>query len=295
MKKKISTFVLTLSVVLTLFGFSATAEDQPTINQGAAQGSQSQSAGQMMNMIASGALFAACVAGCPHHCRMELCAMGALAAMQAANQGQAADQSDLTFDASKYGIDNNLNETVKPTADGASTASFSDPKIKEGMDKLKEAGYKVTEAGVTMPDGSFQPASAFNSPSSMLAAGMDPAAAKAAGDVLNKLGSSVDDGARVTAMAVDAGGGGGGGYGGGGDSGMDSGSYSLAKLTNPFANKDNKKLAAGKSLMVSGEPIGVKSDNIFDMVHRAYQKKRQRQLFLEGVFRLPANQSRNGL
>lgn len=284
-----------------------TASPQNTINQAADKGRRSQNAGMMMNLIASAGLFAACAASCPS-CRMELCAMGALAAAQAANQGQAADMSDLTFDASEFNPDvYNPNDGDVNTVDPASTpgsgdAVYTNPIIKEGMGKLAESGYKITEEGVTFPDGSFQPTSAFASPSAMVAAGMDPAAAQAAGDVLGAINSELEkiSGASVASMAVDGGSGGysaGGGGGGGSVDFSDLSAFALPKLKNPFDKADDKKLLAGKTVMVGGEPIGVKGDNIFDMVHRAYQKKRVKKQFFEtskGPARLPASLSQKG-
>ena len=277
---------------------TGTAPTSGTINQGADQGRKSQGAGQMMNMIASAALFASCFASCPK-CRMELCAMGAMAAAQGAHQGQASNQSDMAFDASEFNSGQNSYDNkgnpLKPAAvDGTGTAGYSSPIIKEGMGKLEESGYKVTEQGVTYPDGSFKPNSAFDSPGSMIAAGIDPATAQAAGEVLGVINEELGSGANVAAMPVDAGAGGaggGGGYGGGSDFG-DMDSFKLPTMRNPFANQDQKKMLAGKSVMVDGEPIGVKGDNIFDMVHRAYQKKRTKQLFIEtskNPARLPAS------
>jgi|GEM_PF-1659228 hypothetical protein len=276
---------------------------QNTINHAADQGRRSQNAGMIMNMIASAALFASCFASTPPN--MALCAMGALAAAQGANQGQSAGMSDMTFDASQYNPGDFTGTGADGTGtlssvDGTGTAGFTDPIIKEGMGKLSEAGYKISEDGVTNPDGSFTPASAFDSPSSMMAAGMSAQTASAAGDVMDTIKKELEGaGANVVAMGVDTSGGGGGGYGGGAG-GADFGdlsSFKLPSLKNPFDNADKKKLVAGKALMVGGEPIGVKGDNIFDMVHRAYQKKRGRNQFLEttkGPARLPASMTENG-
>jgi len=231
-----------------------------------------------------------------------LCAMAAMAAMQAANQSDASNASLAAFDASKYGSDYsgeyNADGTDKATTAGVGTAGYSDPTVKKAMDKLKETGYEVTPDGVTFPDGTFQPASAFNSPSSMLAAGMGADAASAAGEALEDINKQIAaSGGNVASMAVDSAGGYASG-GGGGSSGFgELSSFKLPKLKNPFDRKDNKKLLAGKSVMVGGEPIGVKGDDIFDMVHRAYQKKRTKSQFLESSksYRVPASVTQGGL
>ncbi|NCN95815.1 MAG: hypothetical protein GW917_03765, partial [Bdellovibrionales bacterium] len=223
--------MLSIAVALSLCGFSsqsfadAVREDlDRSINQAADTGKKSQDSGAMMNMIAAGALTAACLAPCPK-CQMALCAMAAMAAMQAANQSDASNASLAAFDASKYGSDYsgdyNTDGTDAATTAGVGTAGYSDPTVKKAMDKLKETGYKVTPDGVTFPDGTFQPASAFNSPSSMLAAGMGADAASAAGEALEDINKQIAaSGGNVAAMAVDSAGGyASGGGGGGGSSG----------------------------------------------------------------------------
>ena len=101
----------------------------------------------------------------------------------------------------------------------------------------------------------------------------------------------------VSSMAVDSAGGSGSGGGGGSYGSSDYSSFKMPKFKSPFANQDSKKLLAGKSVMVGGEPIGVKGDNLFDMVHRAYQKKRNRRQFMESSKsgRLPASMTEEGL
>lgn len=267
------------------------APTQNTINQAADTGRGSQNSGAMMNMVASAALFASCFASCPK-CRMELCAMGAMAAAQGAHQAGAAKASDATYDMSEFNPNSpNYTGPNPASVDPSGNAGFTDPNIKAGIDKLAESGYTVTADGVTFPDGSFQPSSAFNSGSSMVAAGMDPAAARAADDVMAAINGELSSGASVASMGVESG----GGYSAGGGGGEDFGgleSFTMAGMKNPFSKVDEKKLLAGKSMMVGGEPIGVKGDNIFDMVHRAYQKKRGKNQFLEtqkGSLRLPTS------
>lgn len=282
---------------------SDSTSGESTINQAADTGRKSQNMGMMMNMVAAAGLFAACLAPKPPN--MALCAMGALAAAQAAHQGQAANASDTTFDLSEfdpgdYNYDGGTNGDLDPSAvPGTGDVGFNNPNIKEGMDKLTESGYKISPEGVTFPDGSFKPASAFDSPSSMVAAGMSPSDAQAAGDVLAAVNKELENisGATVSSMKVD---GGSGGYAGGGGGSADFGdldSFKLPTLKNPFDKADKKKLLAGKSVMVGGEPIGVKGDNIFDMVHRAYQKKRGKNQFYENAkspARLPSSLTQKG-
>ena len=66
-------------------------------------------------------------------------------------------------------------------------------------------------------------------------------------------------------------------------------------MGNPFNIDGDKKgqLVAGKTVMFDGEPIGVRGQNIFDMVHSCYQKKREGKHFIETEMdvatRLPAS------
>lgn len=298
--------ILLITIALT-FGFHGVADsnkipelaapDRETINEAANRGRQSQNMGQMLNMMAAAGLFASCFASTPPN--MALCAMGALAAAQGAAQGQAAGMSDLVFDASEYqpGDYNNgsNNGGLNPASGGKGKAGFDNPIIDKGMDHLTESGYKVGPNGVTFPDGSTKSGSDFSSASSMMAAGIDEASAKAAEAALNEINERIGkSGANVVAMGVN--GGGGGGYSGGSANFGDIGDFALPKMKNPFADPDEKKILAGKSVMVGGEPIGVKGDNIFDMVHRAYQKKRTKRQFFESSARprLPASVTKKG-
>jgi hypothetical protein len=251
----------------------------PSINPSAAKGQSSQSAGQMMNIAAAAALFAACFSHSPPN--WALCAMGGLAAAQGAHDGSAADMSGLTFDASSY---QSPNTPSAETANG--NGAFSNPTVAQGMKALGEGGYKVTASGVTMPDGTTVPASSFNSPSALTAAGFDPNAVAEAKKVTDALNTEMAGNApHVSGVAVASSGGGGGGagsggYGGDGDS---SGNLSAMFHANPFSLSadDRKKLVAGKTVMFDGEPIGVRGSNIFEMVHAVYQKKRAGKHFIE--------------
>ena len=68
----------------------------------------------------------------------------------------------------------------------------------------------------------------------------------------------------------------------------------IKPFTNPFAvGADAKKqMVAGKTVMFDGEPIGVRGNNIFDMVHAAYQKKRQNNNFIESADSRPGPSTR---
>lgn len=258
------------------------APTQSTMNKGSKVGSGSQKSGSMINMAAAAALMAGCLAPCPK-CATSLCAMSALSMLQAGHDSGAADMSDLT------GSDSGVGNVDDPTggSDGGvdpqsvRAGTYSDPNIQAGFDKLKNEGYKVTSESVTFPDGTVMKASDFNSASSMLAAGMSPSAVKeaqavlaAVNDEINKVSGGAPN---VGSVAVDGGGGGGGSAIG------DESENQVAVAANPFAlDGDRKKqLVAGKTVSFDGEPIGVRGQNIFEMVHNCYQKKVKANAFIE--------------
>jgi hypothetical protein len=259
-------------------------------------------------MAAGAALLAACMATQPPN--IALCAMGALAMMQGGHDSGAAGESAATYGASAYqnpgsnaGGSSATTEETSPADPAKGTAGFASASVEKGLATLKEAGYQVTPAGVTSPDGTFTPASSFGSPSSMAAAGFDAGAIRDAKRVTDAINDEIGkNGARVSGVATASSGGGGGDYsgaGGGGDGGA--GGNTSAHLTNPFGldGAAQKKLMAGKTVNFDGVPIGVRGDNIFEMVHDCYQKKRTGNQFIEGEGpvqqRLPASLPMTGL
>lgn len=266
---------------------TTTTEDQSAISKDAATGKSSQSAAAAMNMMMAAALTAACLAPCPK-CQMALCAMGALAAMQGMHDAGASGQSGTTY---KYGTDTKPGDDSQSVPEdgaiGTGGSKFSVPKIvAEGQAKLDAAGMKVTPSGVTNPDGSFTPASAFNSAASMAEAGIDPSAIA---DAQKIIADTNANGMKVASVAVD-----GGGSGGASsvvpNEGGDTGNKSIG-----LGGADKKGLLAGKTVLFDGEPIGVRGDNIFGMIQVAYDKKKNAKNFIEGdspqpaAVRLPAS------
>ncbi|MCB0366044.1 MAG: hypothetical protein H6624_17530 [Bdellovibrionaceae bacterium] len=272
----------------------------PNINQGAEQGSSSQNTGMMINLAAGATLSAICATpkggwACP---------MAAMAFLQAALDAGAAGESDGVYAATEY----NPNFPTTPGGElpgggtlpgtvpgggvgGGSGTSFANPRINEGLRNLENKGYKVNAAAgtITTPNGEM-PLSAFSSPEAMAAAGYDEASVNAARAAIGKLNRDAveqyGDKANVVAMGLDSRGGGGGALGAGGGEGVSfDGSDPMAAYLASLKNKMNKKRGpanvAGMQRMAGGEPIGVKMDNIFEMVHRRYQKKRKANIFIE--------------
>lgn len=245
---------------------TATAPEQTTINQGAATGQGSQAGGAALNSAISGALIRACLAPCSRRCIMPLCAMGSLAMMQAIHDAKAAGQSGAAFDVSGFGKASN------------GTGEFDQSDLDLANAKLKEAGYTVTETGVKFPDGTTYGSNDLTSPAAMDSAGLDAKTSAEVQSIVNGILADATKDAnspKVSSVGVNGAGGSAGShrevsisdnYGSGG--------YSLKAA-------DQKKLIAGKTVMLDGEPIGVRGNNIFDMVHQAYQKRRQGNQFIE--------------
>jgi hypothetical protein len=264
-----------------------------TINQGANTGQASQNAGAGANNAAGAALIAA---GIPMLAQpptvpigVMLIAMGAMALAQGAHDSGAAGQSAATGAASVHngGPGTQANQATDPDL---GKSSFNTPEIKKAQAELAKHGYEVNEKGVTKPDGSIIPASAFQSKEGMLAAGIDPA-------VLAKLDEVNKDVASAYNVSSVATGGGGGGSGAIPEDVGGGGSETALGSRDPFDLNDDarRSMMAGKTVNLDGEPIGVAGANIFDMVHTAYQKKRAGAQFLEGeepMLRAPASTSR---
>ena len=273
----------------------------PNINQGANEGESSQNTGMMIN-LAAGATFSAI---CATPKGGWACPLAAMSFLQAAHDMAASDQSGNVANASEYNPNwGNTPGGELPTGGtmpgtipgggaggGGSGTGFANQQINEGLKNLEGKGYKVNAAAgtVTTPNGEM-PMSAFSSPESMAAAGYDESSVNAARAAIGKLNADAvekyGDKANVVAMGLDSRGGGGGALGAGGGEGVSfDGSDPMAAYLASLKNKMNKKRGpasvAGMQRMAGGEPIGVKMDNIFEMVHRRYQKKRKANIFIE--------------
>ena len=258
----------------------------PGINEAAMAAAAAQKAAAMQNMIAGTALMAAGIAGCQgtQTWGCPLIPMAALAFMQAGHDSNMAGLSDQTYDASKQSPTLSGGGGTNPDTPTTPTDTGFTKKVKEGLDQAADLGVTVDPASGTVktPEGTF-PASAFSSPAAMADAGISPASIAAANKALADAGAG---GASVGSMGFETAGGSGGsgGYGGGG-----SGSALDDYFSNLNKGKkgDKDRMIAGKSLNYGSDPIGVKQDNIFMMVHRRYQGKRKvNSYFLE---RMPAS------
>lgn len=281
---------------------------QPNINQGAKQGSDSQNLGMAINLAAAGSLAAICAT----EGGAWACPMAAMALLQAANQAAAAKQSGGVYDATTYkppeygGTGLPDGETLPPpttigggdgdgngggNGGGGFETGYGNPNINGELKKLENMGYKVntSDGTITTPDGEYSTED-FRSADAMAAAGMDSGQVASARQGLAALNKQLEekygkDGPSVVAMGVSSGGSNGfaGEVGGGGDGGGGSDSMAayLASLKNKLNKKRGPSSVAGMQKMLGGDPIGVKMDNIFDMIHRRYQLKRKAKVFIE--------------
>ena len=276
-----------------------------SINPAAKQGQGSQATGKIINGVAGVAFITVCMSSKPP--AYPMCIMGAMALAQAALDSGAAKESGNTA-AVTDGTGNPGGYAPSPSAQNpggsggggsggpdsgsgtnpngpAGVGGYTDPRAKAGLAALKEAGYTVTRTGVKNPDGSFTPASAFNSAAGMAAAGMSPSAIKEVMAVTAAINDEISKKAgTVSGVGLAEGGGGSGASGGGGTESEKADTTTAAGGRNPFSlnNGERKELVAGKTVLFSGEPIGVRGQDIFDMIHVAYGKKRERANFIEG-------------
>lgn len=261
-----------------------------SISEAAAKAMAAQKAAAMRNMMAGTALMAMGMAGCQgtQTWGCPLLPMAAMAFMQAGHDNNMAGLSGNTYDSSINDpsdvgdVGQNGPGSETPTGGGGATG-FTD-NINKNLEELASKGVVVdpNKGTVTTTDGETFPTSAFSSPGAMAAAGMSDSAVKAAENALSKLNADEGMHASVGAMGIDGGGGGYSGSSGGASE------YQGSSLADYFSNlnkgkgKDKDRLIAGKSLTYGNDPIGVKVDDIFMMVHRRYQKKRKvRTYFLE--------------
>jgi len=263
-----------------------------SINPAAQQGQQSQSGGSGANMAAGAALLAACMMTMPPN--IALCAMGALAMAQGGHDKDAAKQSANTAAATSNSGATGTNATTY-TDPGKGAGAYSD-QVKAGLQSLDDAGIKVSESGVTMPDGSKVSASGMGNSAAMTAAGFDAKQVADAKKVTDALNAEMKNGAHVSGMAVAESGGGGSGSASESPANEKEG-VTLPPGFDPFGTANSaaarSRAIAGKTVNFDGEPIGVRGNNIFEMVHNCYQRKRSGNHFIENeastVVRAPAS------
>lgn len=237
----------------------------PAANEAARVARERQLAAANFNMQMAMLLFMEC----QKQKKNELCMLGLLALQQAQSLMAEANQSNATAVASEksggYPMD------TMP-ANGGNFVNPKDPRVQAARDTLKESGIEVDEDGkFKMPDGSTLAASSFSSPSAMSAAGLDPAALDTAKEIANDLGNSSSVSSQK-ALAE--------GVSYGAIPATDAASSSAGGAREPASAEGDRKVS-GKTVLLGGEPIGVRGDDIFAMIHARYQKKKSGNQFIE--------------
>jgi hypothetical protein len=269
--------------------------NQPSMNQSANQGASSQYMAAGIDGAVGVGLFIYYESNCPGTGAANSCWAGPMAAMallqavtSLATAGQSGDTGAATtggtYGNSPYTYPSSTPYTYPSGSYGNSGLSSTGGTItpQQALSTLNAQGVSADPAAgtVTAPDVGTQPMSNFSSPGALAGAGYSPsqiAAATAELDKLNKQAAA--DAPHVLAVGVDTSGGG-GGLGAGDDAGNNAMNSYLATLRRGLSSLQKAKMAAGKSLLAKGQPIGVKGDDIFQMIHRRYDTKKQGNEFL---------------
>lgn len=143
------------------------------------------------------------------------------------------------------------------------------------LEKLKAMGfdYDPKTGAVSTPKGSV-PAGALGSGAAMAKAGLIDES------MIGEVDAALKKASNISVVSMPGAGGGGGAGGSGGSS-----NYSDSAFAFNFGGGAARAPAAAKTTGLTknfgGDPIGTSTDNIFDMVHRNYQKKVKERLFVE--------------
>lgn len=268
-------------VQLSVFSLGLTFGLQPCFGS-ATDDANSTSSAAGMSVISNVAMGASMMAVCVTPTGQWACPMAAMSLLQAAMTGgskSSADQVAKEFD-SNIGSGDFTYGDLKPVTYGGQTYTPQQLKAMQlgavkDLEKLKSMGFEVDpKTGmVTTPKGKV-PASSFGSGSAMASAGLiDPSE-------ISEVDATLKKASNISVVSMPGAGGGGGSSGGGKSDYSDS-----AFAFNFGAGAGQREPAAAKTTGLTknfgGDPIGISTDNIFDMVHRNYQRKVKERMFVE--------------
>lgn len=293
-------YVLSILICISLPAWSQTRTTEGTgstsmgnggnINNSASRGQASQSSGKGANQMAGMAFGVMCMMGCNQISQYACyaCPLAAMAIGQMGEDGGAEKQSGQVYDASLggggYSAAGTGYDTAYNPATGTTDNSGTSPtSIKDVSDALAAKGYKLNPDGsVTTPDGVL-PKDTFNSAGNMAKAGFSSSAIQSAMAAIDKVNKDIDaqyGGDRVVAVGVNTSGDGFGGGGGGSETRGDSAFDEYLKRLRGGGGFSARRMLAGKSIRVGGEPMGVKGDDIFKMIERQYNSLNARNEFI---------------
>lgn len=199
---------------------------------------------------------------------------------EAASAGTGADWSNGLRDSGSYVAPDSTN-TQTPTEQSIAALASKSPAGAKAVSALQAGGYSLSKDGLKDPSGKTTPLSSLSSPSAMSSAGLSSETIEAVQEVLGKAEAN---GAKVVAMGLDSGGGGGASRSpSDSDDEWEKKMADVWKIKNPFdkSAEDKRKMIAGKSVSLGGEPIGVASENIFHKISKNYKNRVQLKEFLE--------------
>lgn len=229
----------------------------------------------MMNVATAAAEFAACYATKPPN--MIMCVMAAAALAQA---GQTSGGQGSANNVAAATEANNTGGTTAAPVPGAGFGAgggggFVSPEAQAIADGLKNMGVVMSPDGssVSLPDGR-------NVSTADIGAGKVPGVEMndQAKEQIAKIESDVrknSNSAHVVAIGLDGGGGG----GGAGSSETAGKGFNMAAYLKSL-NKRDPASVNGLSKKLGEDNIGIKSDNIFEMVSRQYKRKQSQSAFL---------------
>lgn len=212
-----------------------------------------------------------------------------------------ADSQSSAFDPSQFGMGDfsipdinfpNDNDSTTPgslsdlNGIGDLIGIANDPALKAALQSMADRGYDINgkEQTVKLPDGTEIPFSEINTPGGMAAAGVSgdsPGLAETRAKE-KELAAKMEEAAyKVSAMEAGAGSGF-SGYDKESDSSFSYKPTDFSKLFGQIGAKGRKPSSvSGMKVLYKGDPIGVKEDNIFEMIHRRYRILRKQGAFIE--------------
>lgn len=268
-----------------------------SINSDAKKGQNTQ----MIGMILNGAAAAYFASQCPEN--TPSCMMALMALSSALQMKGAADQSGRTYDATlNYPPPGSPGPGPGPGGGpppdyvpGDLPPGVLPPGADRDFRRMGSEGWTMHNGKVFGPDGKEYTPDDTKSEAALINAGFSPSQASGAMSKLGKVNAMLAEKAKqlgaddphLISMGVDGGGGGGASRSPASEDGLDD--Y-LKRLRNPFGLNGKQKgaMVAGKSLAHGDDQVGVKQDNIFQMMNRAYQSRRDDDQFIEPAMKTAA-------